>query len=134
MIKRCSELSKTSRKGSTSVAKHSPELEGEVFEQDMELDEEANENGWEDMDTEDTANAVKHDEMMQEVLLYGQLMTREYQQNREYEKALKECFSLIAYPDATQSAHGHLLDPAGRVNVAEELNSAILGMCTPCFL
>ena len=42
-------------------------------------------------------------------------------------KMLDDIFSLVAYSDPKRSVHGHYLDPAGRVAVAEELNSAILG-------
>jgi hypothetical protein len=40
---------------------------------------------------------------------------------------LDDIFSLVAYQDPKRSVHGHYLDPAGRVAIAEELNSAILG-------
>ena len=41
--------------------------------------------------------------------------------------ALKDAFALIAYEDPLNAKEvSHLLDPSGRVAVAEELNSAIL--------
>ncbi len=62
---------------------------------------------------------------------YGQTLVREYRdEKREYRKTLEDIFSLIAYDDAKSSVHGHLLETGGRVQVAEELNSAILGKCT----
>jgi len=89
----------------------------------MELDEQMNEGDqWDEMDTEDVENNMR-DEPLQ-AMRYGQVLTREY---REYKRTLDQVLSLIAYDDAKSSVHGHLLDPKGRVAVAEELNSAILG-------
>ena len=91
----------------------------------MELDEQINEGGqWEEMDTEDVENYMRDEPLLQEAMAYGQELMKEY---REYKRTLDQVFSLIAYPDAESSVHGHLLDPKGRVAVAEELNSAILG-------
>jgi hypothetical protein len=88
----------------------------------MELDEQMNEgNQWDEMDVE---NNMGDEPLLQEAMRYGQVLTREY---REYKRTLDQVLSLIAYDDAKSSVHGHLLDPKGRVAVAEELNSAILG-------
>lgn len=71
---------------------------------------------------------AKYDELLQEAMSYGQTLMREYRdEKREYRKTLEDIFSLIAYDDAKASVHGHLLETGGRVQVAEELNSAILG-------
>jgi Ran-binding protein 9/10 len=101
----------------------------DVFEQDMELDEQINEGDqWEEMDTEDVENNIRDGQLLQEAMMYGQLLMQEYRdENREYKRTLDQVLSLIAYSDAKSSVHGHLLDPKGRVAVAEELNSAILG-------
>lgn len=101
----------------------------EVFEQDMELDEQMNEGDqWDEMDTEDAENNMRYEQLLQEAMMYGQVLVQEYRdESREYKRTLEQVFSLIAYPDAKSSIHGHLLDPKGRVAVAEELNSAILG-------
>lgn len=74
------------------------------------------------------SDPAKYDQLLQEAMSYGQTLMREYRdEKREYRKTLEHIFSLIAYADAKASVHGHLLDTAGRVQVAEELNSAILG-------
>lgn len=74
---------------------------------------------------------TKYDQLLQEAMSYGQTLMREYRdEKREYRKTLEDIFSLIAYPDAKASVHGHLLETGGRVQVAEELNSAILGELT----
>ena len=84
---------------------------------------------WDEMETEEADEAVQYQNLLGEAMEYGQVLMREYRdERREYGKTLEDIFSLIAYDDAPSSVHGHLLDPAGRVTVAEELNSAILGM------
>jgi hypothetical protein len=95
----------------------------------MELDEQLNEGDqWDEMDTEETENNVRYEQLLQEAMMYGQVLMQEYRdENREYRRTLEQVFSLIAYSDAKSSVYGHLLDPKGRVAVAEELNSAILG-------
>lgn len=95
----------------------------------MEVDEQMNEGDqWDEMDTEDVENNMRDEPLLQEAIRYGQELVQEYRdENREYKRTLDQVFSLIAYRDAKSSVHGHLLDPKGRVAVAEELNSAILG-------
>lgn len=99
----------------------------------MELDEQMNEGDqWDEMDTEDAENNMRYEQLLQEAMMYGQVLMQEYRdENREYKRTLEQVFSLIAYSDAKSSVHGHLLDPKGRVAVAEELNSAILGKSGP---
>ncbi|EEH48242.1 uncharacterized protein PADG_04326 [Paracoccidioides brasiliensis Pb18] len=72
-----------------------------------------------------TAN---YQDLLHEAILYGQELQADYpgDERREYKRALDDIFSLVAYPDPKSSVHGHLLEPSGRVAVAEELNSAIL--------
>jgi Ran-binding protein 9/10 len=80
-------------------------------------------------------SGLQHDQLLQEVMLYGQELHREFQhEDGEHAKALQDIFSLVAYNDPKDSVHGHLLDPSGRTTVAEELNSAILGMLNPIVL
>ena len=106
-----------------------------VFDQEMELDDgEWNDDG---MDTEEpttTAAAetnVRFSELLTEAVQYGQQLRMDYHNSGDDVldlKMLDEVFSLVCYPDPKGSPHGHYLDPEGRVAVAEELNSAILGM------
>ncbi len=128
----------------------------DVFDEDMELDDENDDEDDNDDDNDsfqmaNTSNGdaqaevteeeddddeyditsiepAKYDELLQEAMSYGQTLMREYRdEKREYRKTLEDIFSLIAYDDAKASVHGHLLETGGRVQVAEELNSAILG-------
>jgi hypothetical protein len=100
------------------------------FTQDMELDEQTH--GVSHVDRAEKArandNVFQYDQLMNEAMLYGQELQREYRdEGGDYAKTLQDIFSLVAYNDPKGSVHGHLLDPSGRVTVAEELNSAILG-------
>lgn len=133
MIRRCSELHSgpSERRGST-VNGHSGDMYEDVFEHDMELDEHLNGlDDWDQMETEEAAdNNIKYQNLLQETLEYGQELQLEFREDnrREVKKALEETFSLLAYEDPKRSVVAHLLEPSGRVPVAEELNSAILGM------
>ena len=99
-----------------------------VFDQEMELDD----GTWDGdgMDTEEPTTAAPFNEVLTEAVQYGQQLCMDYpsDENGGDKKMLEAIFSLVAYPDPQNSVHGHYLDPAGRVAVAEELNSAILGV------
>lgn len=101
------------------------------FAQDMELDGhptgDSQSNGAGKTVVDDSI--LRYDQLINEAMLYGQELQREYRNEAgDYAKTLQDIFSLVAYNDPKGSVHGHLLDPTGRVTVAEELNSAILGM------
>jgi Ran-binding protein 9/10 len=153
MIRQCSELHNPTPvpnvARNTFPTKSSTNGHTDVFDEDMELDDDENENEDDDFsqmtntsngdaepeaeEEEDEFHNVptyptKYDELLQEAMSYGQTLMREYRdEKREYRKTLEDIFSLIAYDDAKSSVHGHLLEMSGRVQVAEELNSAILG-------
>ncbi|DAA79787.1 TPA_exp: putative Ran-binding protein (RanBP10) [Trichophyton benhamiae CBS 112371] len=76
----------------------------------------------------DTTTVKKDQDLLHEAILYGQQLQADYpgDEKKEHKKTLDDIFSLVAYADPKTSVHGHLLDPSGRVAVAEELNSAIL--------
>ncbi len=82
------------------------------------------------MDTDDTDPATKHYHLLQETIKYGQVLRSEFRDDhrKEVKKALEETFSLLAYEDPKSSVVAHLLEPSGRAPVAEDLNSAILGI------
>lgn len=107
----------------------------DVFAQDMEIDDSTNSaTDWEKMDVEDeyggvgvgTGGPVKS---ALDAVEYGRQLGKEFRSDTrpEIRKALEEAFSLLAYTDPKNSVLAHLLDEKGRVSVAEELNSAILG-------
>lgn len=108
----------------------------DVFAQDMEIDDSANSAAeWEKMDVEDeygsigpgTGGQVKS--ALDAAVEYGRQLRFDFQTDTrpEIRKALEEAFSLLAYTDPKNSVLAHLLDEKGRISVAEELNSAILG-------
>lgn len=96
----------------------------------MELDDQHDGDGYDadGMDTEEPEPTKFHD-LLTEAVQYGQQLRMDYPTDERGgdKKLLDDIFSLVAYPDPKSSVHGHYLDPAGRVAVAEELNSAILG-------
>jgi Ran-binding protein 9/10 len=99
--------------------------------QAMDLDTNGNENGmWDQMDTDGTVRILPDvAELEIRTMEYGQLLSAEYakDQRREVADALRDIYSLMAYDDPYKAPTSHLLDRKGRVAVAEELNSAILG-------
>lgn len=131
-MRRCSELSATASKRGRST---NGLLDSAVFDQEMELDDQVHDgDGWEveGMEIEDSETAAKSKELLTEAVQYGQQLFIDYPPDERGgdRKMLEDIFSLVAYQDARQSVHGHYLDPANRIAVAEELNSAILGKQT----
>ena len=68
-------------------------------------------------------------QLMNEAIEYGQELRAEFKDDprMEVKQSLEETFALIAYPNAAESSLAPLLETDGRVPLAEELNSAILG-------
>lgn len=154
MTKSCSELLNLShhrpvkRHPSSTLNGHShhPALYGDVFVNDMELDEhstvpaadaDGTDHDWEKMETEDATNNnddanTRYKDSLAEMISYGQELRREFGDDSGKEKALEDTFHLIAYDDPMRYKVAHLLEPAGRTPVAEELNGAILGKPQRC--
>lgn len=128
MMRQASELSTESNSAQKRRRTDSPGPdEHAVFDQEMELDDGEGWNG-DGMDTEEP-NVTEHNNLLTEAVQYGQQLSMDFpsDENGGDKKMLDDIFSLVAYPDPKRSVHGHYLDPAGRLAVAEELNSAILG-------
>ena len=88
----------------------------------------------EDSDDENETMTTTKQRSKQEILLgealeYGQRLHEDYRDDprEEIKCVMKDAFSLLAYTDPRGSVVGHLLEESGRREVAEELNSAILG-------
>lgn len=110
---------------------HGNDWYNDVINHEMELDDHQGQNNiWDRMDTEEsTGNQVEYHDLLQDTLTYGQVLQAEFNDDprREVRKALEDAFALMAYQDPLNAKEvSHLLDPSGRVAVAEELNSAIL--------
>ena len=102
------------------------------FEPDMEIDEQLNGNDdWDRMETEEADNGLKYQTLTENALLYAQELDTEFKndRNKDVKDELENIFAMFCYEDPRKSPSkiAHLLDRAGRVPVAEELNSAILG-------
>lgn len=109
---------------------HSTAESDDDFEPEMELDDQANSaDDWDRMDTEDIHHGMKSQDLLESAVRYGQELRSEFKDDRSrlVEDSLKDIFSMFAYEDPRRSPTAHLLDQGGRVPVAEELNSAILG-------
>ena len=91
-------------------------------------DDELGDDDDDDDDIED--KEAKSARAINETIAYGMELKTEFANDprREVKRALEDTFALIAYPDARESMLAPLLEVAGRAPVAEELNSAILGM------
>ena len=134
MLRRSSELSSNSpRQNKSSNGAALLHDDDDVFEQEeeMELDDQIHDtySDTDGMETEGPESSIKFHELLTEAVQYGQQLrvvcpSDDHGDDRRF---LEDIFSLVAYADPRSSVHGHHLDPAGRVAVAEELNSAILG-------
>ena len=108
-----------------------PHIEDDL-DPEMELDEQLNGgDDWDQMETEEADNGLRYQDLVQDTLRYGQELRHEFLEDRSnvVRETFKEIWSFYAYEDPRKSPVAHLLDPQGRVPVAEELNSAILGEC-----
>ncbi|KAM5441917.1 hypothetical protein MferCBS31731_003179 [Microsporum ferrugineum] len=146
MMRRCTEPQPIATNSSNGLVTGPAKTTSDVFNLDMEVDDqmtgmqpeveaEANEAiaTGDMMDTDgnninDAVTTTKDQDLLHEAILYGQQLQADYpgDEKKEHKKTLDDIFSLVAYADPKSSVHGHLLDPSGRVGVAEELNSAIL--------
>lgn len=130
MIGQCTELVPGSTaKGNKSSNGNYMEMYDDVFEHDMELVDQVNSgDDWDKMETEE-ADHSRHQSLLRDALQYGQELRIEFMEDRskEVKDTLAEIFALFAYEDPRKSTTAPLLDQTGRVPVAEELNSAILG-------
>lgn len=152
MIRRCNELSAqchpvptppSKRSTASTVNRNSTATDEYDFE--MELDEQLgvhnpppswdNKDQDDDLDDEDDIEdkEVKLQQMTDATINYGMELRAEFTNDprREVKRALEDTFALIAYENARESSLAPLLEIGGRVPVAEELNSAILGTSIP---
>jgi hypothetical protein len=76
---------------------------------------------------------IRQDRMLADAVAYGKQLEEDYGRDsrEDVQHVLKQAFSLMAYTDPRGSVLGHLLEESGRREVAEELNSAILGTPSP---
>lgn len=104
------------------------------FEPDMELDDPPNgSEHWDKMETEEPDMSTNYQELLQDTVRYGQELRNEFRDDRSKisVETFRDMWSFYAYDDPRTSPIAHMLDRSGRVPVAEELNSAILGIGSP---
>ncbi|KAJ8062364.1 hypothetical protein OCU04_008908 [Sclerotinia nivalis] len=132
MVRQMAEMhNSNSTNGSKKNTAHNGDWYDDIINHDMELDDhQAQANNWDRMETDGGVDfETEYQNLLSETLSYGQVLQAEFKDDprREVSKALEDAFSLIAYKDPiNEKTVSHLLDPSGRVAVAEELNSAIL--------
>lgn len=134
MVRRSSEIRSNSMNGIKRSNGHGGDWYEDVINHDMELDDPPiTSNGHEKMDTESNEREADYNELMQQTVDYGKVLSAEFQHDprREVQQAMKDAFALLAYEDPMNAKSlSHLLKREARVSVAEELNSAILGKQT----
>lgn len=141
MIRDCNELSTqcqsthTSKRSAASNPDKRNSTATDEYDFQMELDEQFGVNNptpsLDDLDDDDLEDKqAKLQQLTANTIAYGQELGAEFANDprREVKQALKDTFALIAYENAKESSLAPLLEIDGRVPVAEELNSAILGM------
>lgn len=151
MIRQCGELSAQchpvptppSKRSTASTLNKRNSTATDEYDFEMELDEQLGVHNpppsWDNKDQDDDLededdiedNEAKYQQLTQDTINYGMELRAEFANDprREVKRALEDTFALIAYENAKESALAPLLEVAGRVPVAEELNSAILGKC-----
>lgn len=114
-----------------SMSGNSAAASDDDFEPEMDLDDQSNSvDDWDKMETEEADNDSTYQDHIGDTVRYGQQLRLDFKDDRSkyVEDAFKDIFAMFAYHDPRKSPTSHLLDQAGRVPVAEELNSAILGI------
>jgi hypothetical protein len=104
------------------------EADDDEADEDEADEDEADEEEADDEDDMEDREARLQD-LTEDMLTYGMELRTEFanDQRREVKRALEDTFALIAYQNVNESSLASLLETKGRVPVAEELNSAILG-------
>jgi len=109
--------------------------DSDVFDHQMELDDQLQRETKPagdamDMDADDGRSATaRNNDLLTEAIQYGMELQIEFSADvKEMHRELNETFALIAYTDARDSALAGLMEGKGRVEIAEQVNGAILGM------
>jgi hypothetical protein len=100
----------------------------------MEVDNPAESNGFDKMDTDGPSSAQsEYNNLLKDIIKYGRDLKVEYGHHprREVQRMLEETFGLVAWEDPMSAPEvAYLMRPQRRVDVGEELNAAILGKST----
>jgi len=128
--------------GHVNRVKHG-DYDSDVFDHQMELDDQLQRETQsatapEAMDTtadtlkpasESKSSVMREDNLLTEAIQYGMELQAEFSGDarKEVKKALSDTFALIAYTDARDSVLAEMMEGKGRVEIAEQVNGAILG-------
>ena len=79
------------------------------------------------------ASYMKQNDLLNQALAYGRELQSTFggDPRPQIKKQLSDIFAIMAYTNPSESVVGQLLDPKGRVQIAEEVNGAILGELAP---
>lgn len=79
------------------------------------------------------SSAMRHKQLLDKAIAYGQELQAEFSGDARsnYRKVLQDAFALLAYTDARGSVVGGLMEGRGRVEIAEEVNGAVMRTCFP---
>ncbi|KAK8211425.1 hypothetical protein M8818_003392 [Zalaria obscura] len=74
------------------------------------------------------SSAMRHKQLLDKAIAYGQELQAEFSGDARsnYRKVLQDAFALLAYTDARGSVVGGLMEGRGRVEIAEEVNGAVM--------
>ncbi|WPH04822.1 Hypothetical protein R9X50_00771900 [Acrodontium crateriforme] len=143
MIRRLSEFN-TATSSPTALTKSIDSLASNGFESDaqMELDDQLQREASTsaellpaddvDMDISQElppkSSFMKETKLLDDVLAYGRKLKHEFGSDprQHVKKQLDDTLAIIAYPNPSESPLASMLDPQGRVQIAEEINRAIL--------
>ncbi|KAF2150745.1 SPRY-domain-containing protein [Myriangium duriaei CBS 260.36] len=77
---------------------------------------------------ETNSAAMMHNELLGAAIQYGMELQAEFSNDprKEVKKALNDTFALIAYTDARESVLAEMMEGKGRIEIAEQVNGAIL--------
>ncbi|PSK49422.1 hypothetical protein B9Z65_8217 [Elsinoe australis] len=77
---------------------------------------------------ETKSSALLHNDLLNDAIQYGMELQGEFSHDtrQEVKKALNDTFALIAYNDARQSVLADMMEGKGRIEIAEQVNGAIL--------
>ncbi|QSZ32804.1 hypothetical protein DSL72_002384 [Monilinia vaccinii-corymbosi] len=133
MVRKMTEMNNNSNStnGFKKNAANNGDWYDDIINHGMEMDDHQPQvNNWDRMETDGGVDSeIGYQDLLSETLSYGQLLQAEFKDDprKEVSKALEDAFSLLAYKDPiNEKTVSHILDPSGRITVAEELNSAIL--------
>lgn len=132
------EMIRRSYEGSMSKTSNGHKSDNDVdgFDQQMELDDQLQREirpagDAMDMDHDDgRSSTARNNDLLTEAVQYGMELRIEFgaDSKKEIDKELTDTFGLLAYTDARDSALAGLMEGKGRVEIAEQVNGAILGM------